>query len=158
MSSNFLSPINFKFKLPITPNTNYRVQSIRLPGLNLGTAEIKTPFVTLNNPGNISHDTFSIKFLIGENMEDYLEIFNWMVGLGHPEDLDQYDFKKSDASVHILNFSKSANMRFDFKDVYPISLSSIDLNSALIDTTTIDCVATFKFDTYRIIRENVNLD
>lgn len=158
MSTNFLSPINFKFNLALTPNVNYKVQSVRLPGLELGTAETKTPFVTLNNPGNILYDTFSVNFLVGENMEDYLEIFNWMIGLGHPESLDQYDFKTSDASVHILNFSKKANMNFTFKDVYPVSLSNIDLNSSLVDTTTVSCTATFKFDRYKIFRENVNLD
>jgi hypothetical protein len=37
-----------------------------------------------------------IKFLVDENLENYMEIQNWMRGLGFPESLQEiYDFQNS---------------------------------------------------------------
>jgi len=61
---NNLSQLNFKFKLERTPEIEYRAQSVQLPGMNLGTAPVPTPFVPIPMPGNLTYDDITINFLI----------------------------------------------------------------------------------------------
>ena len=55
--------------------------------------------ISANLPISIDPDTSSIKltyapldirFRVDEDMSNYLEIYNWMTGLGTPEDIKQY--------------------------------------------------------------------
>jgi hypothetical protein len=145
---NSLSQLNFRFKLSITPELEYRAQKVVIPGLNLGTAAIPTPNVPFFNPGNLTYDELSIEFMIGEKMADYLEIFNWMVGLGHPDNLSQYKFLKSDCSVYILNNNLQPQVHVRFTDVYPVSLTPIEFDSTLPEIQYATSTVGFKFDRY----------
>ena len=79
---NFLSPLSFKFILSRTPNLNFDVQTVRLPGMSLSSTDTATPFVTIPNSGKITYSPLTITFRVNEDMSDYLEINNWMEGLG----------------------------------------------------------------------------
>ena len=114
---NNLSQLNFKFKLDRTPEIEYRAQSVQLPALNLGTATVPTPFVPIPMPGNITYDDLTISFLVGENMKDYLSIFDWMVALGRPDKLEQYRDWRSDCSVFILDSNLNPNLVYRFTKI-----------------------------------------
>lgn len=146
--TNFLSPINFVFKLDIIPNTEYNVQHVTIPGLSLGVAYTPSPFVKIVNPGNIEYDPIEVTFKVGENMSDYLEIFNWMVSLGHPDSLQQYKRIVSDASLIILDSAKNPNMVIRFTDCFPIGLSPIEMDTTLQDVQYVTARASFKFQRF----------
>jgi hypothetical protein len=41
-------------------------------------------------PGDkILFEDFSLRFLVDENLENYMEIHNWIRGLGFPESLEE---------------------------------------------------------------------
>lgn len=142
---NNLSQLNFKFKLSRTPEIEFRAQTVDLPGLYLGTANVPTPLVPMPMPGNMTYDDLRITFLVGESMADYKSIFDWMTALGHPDNLGQYKDLRSDCSVLILdsNLNPSVNMRFT--DAYPISLSSINFDTTLSQSQFATASVTFKF-------------
>lgn len=146
--TNFLSPINFVFKLSITPNTEYNVQHVTIPGMTLGVAQTPSPFVKIINPGNIEYDPVEVTFKVGENMADYLEIFNWMVSLGHPDSLEQYRNITSDASLVILDSSKNPSINIRFTDCFPVGLSPIEMNTTLEDVQYVTARAAFKFQRF----------
>lgn len=146
--TNFLSPINFVFKLDILPNTQYNVQHVTIPGMTLGVAETASPFVKIFNPGNVQYEPVEVTFKVGENMSDYLEIFNWMVSLGHPDSLAQFQNIKSDASIIILNSAKNPSMNIRFTDCFPISLSPLEMNTTLEDVQYVTARAAFKFQRF----------
>jgi len=145
---NNLSQLNFRFKLSITPELEYRAQTVTIPGINLGAIASPTPFVPYYSAGNITYDELSIKFMVGENMADYLEIFNWMVHLGHPDDLGQYSNIKSDCSVFILNNNLQPHIHVRFTDVFPISLSPIEFDSTLPEIQYATSIVGFRFNRY----------
>ena len=147
---NNLSQLNFKFKLDRTPEIEYRAQSVQLPGLNLGTAEVPSPFVKIPMPGNITYDDLNITFLVGENMKDYLSIFDWMVALGTPDSLDQYKNWRSDCSVFILDSNLKPNLVYRFTDAYPISLSGVEYDTTLTETQYVTATVTFRFTRWYI--------
>ena len=153
IEQNNLSLLNYKFKLSIAPDVEYRVQNVTLPGLTLGSADIQTPFVRLSNPGNIAYDDLQVTFMVGEQMKDYLQIYNWMTSLGYPDGLDQYRDIKADCSVIILNSAMRPIINVRFMDVFPTSLTSIDFDATLPEVQYATATASFRF--YRFYYDTI---
>lgn len=145
---NNLSPLNYKFLLKSIPNVEFRVQGVVIPGMNLGMADIQNPFIRLQDTGSLEYGQLQITFLVGENMADYLEIFDWMVGNGMPDGFGQYERRFSDGSVMILNSAYRGNIRVDFTNLFPVSLSQLEFGSTDTDIQYIRATATFNFDRF----------
>lgn len=145
LQNNLLSPLNFGLKINKTPNVDYLVQQISVPGLELGTATTPSPFVPIPQPGNLSYGELRVTFKVGEDLSSYLEIFNWMVALGHPDSLEQYKPDVCDGSVLILSSAKRPIISIDFTDMYPTSLTSLDFDATMTDVQYMTVDASFKF-------------
>lgn len=150
VSQNNLSALNFRFLLKNIPNVQYRVQKANIPGMQLGVASVPTPFVRIPFTGNLSYDTFTIEFLVGEDMDDYLEIFNWMVRLGYPDRLGQFEDTSTDATLMILDNSFRANIQVNYTRVFPVALSNIEFDLTLEGIQFAKASATFKFERFYI--------
>lgn len=81
-------------------------------------------------------------------MSNYLEIYNWMIELGHPDSLQQYNRTFYDATVLIMDSAKRPKISIQFTDVIPISLSAISLDSTLDGVVYLDATATFRFQRF----------
>jgi hypothetical protein len=116
-------------------------------------------------PGEkLSFGELSIQFLIDENMANYVAVHNWLVGLGFPQSHDQYknfistrtsslDNNEllagySDGTLQILNSSNNPSRSIFFVDMFPTSLSQIQLQSTVTDTTYLAANATFGYTYY----------
>ena len=147
---NNLSQLNFKFRLDRTPEIEYRAQTVTFPGMTLGTATVPTPFVPIPMPGNLSYDELTLSFLVGENMKDYLSIFDWMVALGHPDNLEQYRDWRSDCTLFILNSNLKPSVQVRFTDAYPVSLTGVEFDTTLTDTQYATASVSFRFTRWYI--------
>lgn len=143
--NNLLSPLNFGLKINKTPSVDYLVQQVSVPGMELGSAVTPSPFVQIPRPGNLSYGELRVTFKVGEDLSSYLEIFNWMTDLGHPDRLEQYKPDVSDGSVIILSSAKRPIVSIDFTDMYPSSLSSLEFDSTISDIQYMTVDATFRF-------------
>lgn len=148
LDNNLLSPLGFAFRMKRAPNVEFQVQQVSVPGMNLGAIQSPTPFVRITDPGNITYDDLQITFLVGENLDSYLEIFNWIEQLGRPDNLNQYSYEKTDASLMVLNSAKRAVFDIQFTDIFPTSLSGLDFDSTIADVQYISATATFSFDRF----------
>ena len=95
---NFLSPLGFRFLLNRAPNIEYFCQAASLPTISMTEIPHPNPLANMFQPGDrINYEPFTLTFRVDENMTNYLEIHDWILGLGHPEKLKQYDdlIKKS---------------------------------------------------------------
>jgi len=166
-TKNFLSPLGFTFTLNRTPNVNYFVQNITLPTLTLGQFDLEDPFVRLPTPGTkLFFDPLTITFMVDEDMNNYLEIYNWLQGLGFPENFQQYsDFRNnqgeitpkatdvhSDGSLVILSSHKNPNLNITFEDMFPISLTDLNFDATMTDVEYLRATVTFRYKLYRIER------
>ena len=114
---NFLSPVGFKFTLAKEPKVDFFSNSARIPEISLGTATQPSYLKDVDIPGDkLTFGDFSLRFMVDEDLVNYMKIHNWMSGLGFPEstkdfkdlttnDDNQRDFNEqfSDGSLHILN-------------------------------------------------------
>ena len=153
---NFLSPIGFKFNLQKAPTVDFFSQSANIPSINLGVAIQSTYLKDIPVPGDkLVFNDFSIRFLVDENLKNYLEISNWMRGLGYPESLDEAiplnTEAFSDGGLVIFNSSMNAIARVNFKDMFPTDLTQLEFDAQNTDINYIVAEATFKYTVFDIV-------
>ena len=119
-NKNFLSPVGFTFKLDATnfANTEYFCTQVTMPGISLAEAVVPYRGLNLSMTGDrLSFEDLAIRFNVTENMENYIEIFNWLhdiVTTGGTE--NQFKF---DATLMIMSSHNNLNKSIRFKDVFP---------------------------------------
>jgi hypothetical protein len=165
---NFLSPVGFKFTLAKYPKVSFFCNTARIPELNLGTAIQPSYLKDLDVPGEkISYGDFTLSFLVDENLENYMSIHNWITGLGFPETTQQFkdlttnddsirDLKEqySDGSLSILNSNYRTTANVKFKDLFPVSLTSLEFDATVSDIQYFTAEAIFKYTVYNIVDTN----
>ena len=88
--NNFI-PTGFKFFLDKIPNVSYFCQAASLPGITAGQAILPNPLRDIAVAGDKAQfNELRIRFIIDEELKNWLEIYNWIVGLTYPEDTEQY--------------------------------------------------------------------
>ena len=161
---NYLSPLNFKFLIKKAPHVNFFIQKVNIPQIFLKPAVTTNPFVNLPNPGeHLEYATLNITFKVDEDMQNYLEIHNWIRALGKPHDFGEYkqiqdkpkwsgDGIYSDVTVSILSNIKTFNYDVTYIDAYPIMLSGINLNTTDSDVKYLEATVQFKYTYFDIAR------
>lgn len=164
---NYLSPLGYRFFINKTPGIDFFVQRVDIPGMSLGAANQPNMFASpIPHPGDIAFDDLVVTFKVGENLEGYLEIWNWMRELGFPNEFQEYrdivtrndNFNPGrgeitvDGEVTIYNSEWKPTFKFTFRDLFPISISSLSMNSTDPTVTYVTATATFKYTLYNIER------
>jgi hypothetical protein len=171
---NFLSPVGFKFTLNRSPKVAFFSNSANIPGLTLGIANQPSYLKDIETPGDkIAFNDLSIRFLVDENLENYMEIQNWIRGLGFPYSLDEiYDLQKqqtyvdtsdtklmnifSDGTLHILTSSNTPNFKLKFRDLWPYQISDLQFDATDTDVEYLTAEVSFKYTIYDITDLNGN--
>ena len=163
MSVNFLSPLGFQFTLRRAPTIETVVQTINVPGINLGgPPDVPTPFKSIPyTPDHLTYDDLQLSFRVDEEMKSYLEIYDWLKGIAFPEDFAQFrnlsetttgdvNTLYSDATLVILNSKSNPLITVSFEDIFPTNLDQLQFDVASNDLQYITCTASFKFKAYSI--------
>lgn len=161
-TTNFLSPVHFDFHIKRSPQLNYFVQKVVLPGMRLDPANEETPFVQIPYPGeHLEFETLDIVFAVDEKLKNYMDLYNWKRGLGTPDDLTQYKPLRdapiytgagptSEITVFIMNSAKNPIYTFTFHNAYPNSLSGFTLDTTADDVEYVKASCSFEFSSYDI--------
>jgi hypothetical protein len=164
---NFLSPVGFKFTLAKEPKVSFFCTNAKIPEIELQIETQQNYLKDIDVPGDkITYADLSLKFLVDEDMNNYMSIHNWITGLGFPNSAQDYkdlltnqddvtqplDPKKafSDGSLYILNSNYNTTAIVKFKDLFPFSLTSLEFDSKQTDIQYFTAEATFKYTIYDI--------
>ena len=167
---NFLSPVGFKFTLAKEPKVAFFCNSVRIPDITLGTAVQPSYLKDVDVPGDkIEYGDFQLRFLVDENLVNYMAIHNWLVGLGYPDSTESFrnlttnesgtrDLLEqfSDGSLHILNSNYRDVAIVKFKDLFPVSLSSLNFEASDTDVNYFTAEVIFKYTLYTILGTDGN--
>ena len=115
---------------------------------------------------------FSIRFLISEDMSNYLEMYRWLIALGFPDNYNQFSaFTKnrpssfpfvtktsgkeevlaySDGTLTILDSTNNPKVNIIFKNLFPISLAALDFDIASSTVEYFTAIASFKYTIFEI--------
>ena len=167
---NFLSPVGFKFVLAKIPKVTFFSNSCRIPDISMGTAIQPSYLKNIDVPGDkVEYGDFYLKFLVDENMENYMAIHNWIVGLGYPESTEQFKnlitdengsenrlLQFSDGTLQILNSNYNLNSQVIFKDLFPVSLTALEFEASDPDINYLTAEVVFKYTIYKILDKKGN--
>ena len=170
LNRNFLAPTGFKFTVSRAPKISYFGNQVNLPSLTLGIANQPTYLKNIPRPGTeVDFEDLVINFLVDEDLENYLEIQNWIRGIGYPESLDQiYDFQKddsnsmkdkyaeeinlfSDGTLTILNNVNLPKFKVNFEGMFPYALSTLNFDATQSDLEYFTAQVSFKYNIYNIV-------
>ena len=165
---DFLSPIGFLFILDKARKVSFLCQKAEIPTVELGQVEIPTRgLVPIPVEGNMRYSEFSMEFIVDEDLRNYMQIHNWMRALGTPQEfkerrvwLNKYadspseDPRFSDATLQVLNNNNIANFDVVFKDMFPVSLSSLPFDVTGGDNDYFTATTTFRYTLYEIRNTN----
>lgn len=169
---DYLKPNGFKFQIHNLPNVSYFCQAANIPAIQLGSPTFQTPLSDIPVPGDkLAYGDLVIRFLVQENMSNYLELYNWLIGLGFPESRDQYknwnegqryrfpavSDKRlgalgnfSDADFFILDSDNNPNVKITYYDVFPVSLEALDFDISSGRADFLVGIAAFKYRQYTV--------
>ena len=171
---NFLAPVGFRFTLNRAPKVAFFSNSANIPSIEVGVANQPNYLTDIPVPGDkMQFEDFTIRFLVDENLENYMEIQNWMRGIGFPESLQEiYDWQSnntkfeqpkksqmnlySDGTLIVLNSNQNTNFQVKFRSMFPVSLSTLQFDATNTDIEYFTADATFKYMMYNIVDKNGN--
>lgn len=165
---NYLSPTGFQFVLNRAPKVSFFCNVANIPGISMGNAEQPTYLKNIPLPGDkVDFEDLSLSFLVDENLENYMQIQNWIRGIGYPENINEIkDFQKpseyidqpdksqlnlySDGTLIVLSSNLRPNFKVKFTNLFPVSLSTLQFDATDTDVQYFTAEATFKYTIYNI--------
>ena len=165
---NFLSPTGFRFVLRRSPKVAFFCNQVNIPAMTLGVTEQATYLKNIPVPGDrIEFGDLTLRFLVDEDLKNYMEIQNWIRGLGFPVSLSEFDrldkegeiFGRyagdqdkiySDGTLSILTNNLVPKYQVFFKDLFPYDLSTLTFDATQTDQEYFTADVSFKYTIYTI--------
>ena len=165
---NFLSPAGFLFNITKEPKVSFFCTSAAIPSLSFETNIQPSYLKDIDVPGEkIQYENLRVKFLVDEDLKNYMAIHNWITGIGYPESLGNFktevtkddgsmDLNQqfSDGSLTIQNSNYRTTAIVKFKDLFPIALTSLEFDTGVSDIQYFTAEATFRYLVYNIVAKD----
>lgn len=164
-NTNFLSPLGFRFNLKRAPLVTFFCQATGIPSVSLPQVNRPTPFVNQPVHGDqLQFEPLQIRFRVDEDLKNYMEIFDWLVGLGTPHDFQSYqdlsqaksgkmgELKNvvSDGTLTIMTGQHNPNVNVFFEDAFPTNLTTIQFDTTQTDIEYLEATATFAYRNFTL--------
>lgn len=156
---NQLNVVSFQTNFTRLPNVNFFCQSVNIPSISIGSALQPTIFSDIAIEGDkVEFEQLNVGFYVNEDLSNYLEIYNWIISLGFPDNPPQFSLSediissdnsqqtlKSDMNIMLQTNKSNPNFNVTFKDCFPLSLGSIDLSASATSLEPIVVEASFAY-------------
>lgn len=157
---NLLQPTAFKLIVERKrfANLEFFCQSVSLPSLDANPAELPfrrvsaVPFAA----DKLTYGALSANILLDENMNSYVELYNWMHRLVEDNEYSPSGRAVGEiptyADINVMIFSSHNNSTriVRFQDCIPVSLGDVPLEANTGDVQGIVVPATFRFSQFTI--------
>ena len=165
---NFLAPVGFKFTLDRAKSVSFFCNQANIPDITLGVAEQPTWLKDIPVPGDkIQFGDLNLRFLVDEDLKNYMSIQHWIRGLGYPETMKEFsdleseatmpanfgqpgDNIYSDGTLQILNSALVPNFQVVFKDLFPYSLTTLSFDATDTDIEYFTADVSLKYSIYNL--------
>lgn len=155
-TNNLLQNNGFAFVLERVPQTVFRVVSCAVPAITVPPAPAGYPGASQSFPGTFTEfDDIVLEFLVDENLENYEEIYRWLVKQRFAENqVPKSDIDRpyvSDGVLTTMTNASNPNRTFKFKDMFPVSISSLGFDTTITSPEPVKCTATFKYSYFELM-------
>ena len=179
---DYASPTQFRMIINQLPKVEFFITAANVPGINLGEAIFPTPLKQIPMQGDeITFENLSISFLVDENLENYKELHDWLIGIGFPQSRQQFkDFRSttsnrpgatkgnsldigdvqpstavspmfSDATLTILSNKNNPVVEVRFEELSPVSLGALNFDQEATDVQYLKTTCDFNYKYYKIV-------
>jgi hypothetical protein len=153
------------FSIQKFPELTYFVQEAQLPMISLGQAMQASSVHDIKTPGDtMEFGDLQVNFMVDEKMDNYIAIYNWIIGLGFPighrlftelmaDNANSYSTASksvSDCSLTVLNSDNNPTRTFTFVDAFPTNLSAISFQSTNNDVNYVVATLDLAYSYYKI--------
>ena len=157
---NLQSPLGFRFFIKRAPNTNYYVNRVNIPGIQLPAAEQATPYYPVPWPGDhLSWETLILNFRVDEGMNNYFELHNWMMAASTAIPSDYATLSKtpeftgfgveSEIVLAVQNAQKNVIRIINFHYAWPTVLKmDASFDTSLTEVHYVSATCVFKYLNY----------
>jgi hypothetical protein len=150
------------------PGVAFFCNQANIPSLDLGIAEQPTWLKNIDVPGDkIQFGDLTLRFLVDEDLVNYMELQRWIRGLGYPEDMDEFrkleseavlpsnfgqagDNIYSDGTLQILSSNLVPSFQVVFNDLFPYTLSTVTFDATDTDIEYFTADVSFKYTIYNL--------
>lgn len=153
---NHFNASEFQIFIHKLPKVSFAATKFDLPGISGSAPQSPTPF----NPINMAYDKIeysplTLDFIVDENLDNYISVFNWMKGLGTDEKFKQrVDLKNqlvTDVTVVMYSSSDNPVKTVEFKNCMPTALSNIQLSTNEQDVVYPHANLSMTYDYYNFV-------
>lgn len=142
---------NFKFTMSRTPNMAFYLKTVNLPGIQLGSLDVDSPFTKMPIPGDkLTYNELNIEFIVDEKLINYFEIADWIKAIAFETSYNDYKqllnetgSPYTDATLIITSNQFNPLYEIHFEELFPVSIDDIPLTSS--ENNVILISATFRF-------------
>lgn len=167
---NPLRLTSYQFQIQKLPGLTYFIQSTEVPQITLGFSTQGTSVHDIKIPGEtMEFGSLSFDFIVDEELNNWNQIYFWMIGMGYPEGHHLYrkyinssinkngnnELMKgySDGALILLDSANHPKQIFTFIDLFPVSLSGLQMNSTNESNAPAIASATFEYSYYTIDKD-----
>ena len=150
----------FQVTLGNFPLAQYFCTGVNLPGISITGTPVPTRLADIAIVGDkMDFEDFTMTFIVDEKLENYQEIFDWMVNIAFPSSHAQFKAQErvdgitrtddlvlySDIAVTVLSNKNNPVVRATLKDAWPNALSGLEYSVAETDAVYLTASATFSY-------------
>jgi len=149
----FVNPAGFKLLIDNKKykNAQYFIQTAALPDMSVTGAVFNTPQRNITAmPDKVDYGIFDLTFLVDEQLVNYKEIHDWMIGLVTQTDT-KAERKTRDMTLQILSSANNVAQEIQFVDAYPTNLSSLPFDTTVTDTAYLIAAVTFQYSYFKFL-------
>lgn len=150
-NKNFLSPVGFQFKIDHTryPNLEYFAVAATLPGIGITAVPQSYRGVNLSFTGDrLAFEDLILRVNITENMENYIETFDWMHNLVQTKTAEDY---KADATLLVLSSHNNVTKEIKFNSVFPTNVSAVNFDAQSESVEYVQMDISFAYTSFEFI-------
>lgn len=148
----------YKMVLHKTPHLVYFCQSVNLPGIQSTPISQPSPFATdiKRTSGKVEHDNLIVKFIVNEDMSNWMEIYNWYEEITPLDSFKQQitprneQTRYSDVSIIVMNSKSNGLLHFTYVNAFPIKLAGLELDSTVSDINPAVSEVTFAYTGFTV--------
>ena len=151
---NLLSPTGFKLTINREKfaNTEYFITSFTIPDITISPVETRfRNAISFESGEPRAFSDLSFRFAIDEDMKNYTEIYDW-IEENSLNGVNKGQVARHDMILSVMSSHNNVNKQFQFKDVFPTSLSGVEFNSQSTDVEYLQADVTFRYNEFKIIK------
>jgi len=156
----------FRITFPNYPKVTYFCTSITIPGISLTAVDRPTSLANIPMVGDtVTYENFDMTFIVDEKLENYREIYDWMINIGFPEEHSQFRYQQrrtptggpkrigdrelyDDIMVTVLSSKNNPVVRLRLYEAWPVQLGGLEYTQTGTDTEYLTCDVSWAYMYY----------